>query len=297
MEITQQILKQVTEAKFFSVLFDETTDMSHTSQLSLSLRYVYEDRVHENFIGFLDPHDANFKKKVDLEENEEVEEIDTISTAVEPKLSGEVLGKTVLSMLTGHSLDIKFCMGVGTDGCSVMVSKQHGAVAEIQKVAVNAVRSPCFNHALNLSISKSSDVPLIRNCVGVIKEVCLFFNQSAKRNFVLKKHLKGQLVGLCETRWVERHDSVLIFKNEVSLLLEALEEISGWDDTISSTKAKSFVRNIADFEFIMAISTLSSILAVSKPLSLHLKKKSLDVESAAESLKDLVQCLEEARVS
>ncbi|KAL5246031.1 hypothetical protein ACI65C_013439 [Semiaphis heraclei] len=45
---------------------------------------------------------------------------------------------------------------IATDGCTVMVSTTKGAVKKVQETAKNALYSPCNNHALNLSLSKSS---------------------------------------------------------------------------------------------------------------------------------------------
>jgi hypothetical protein len=74
----------------------------------------------------------------------------------EPKLTGEVLGKLVLTTMKRIGLSVENCVGIGTDGCSVMASKVCGAVTTIQSAAINAVRCPCFNHALNLSLGKTS---------------------------------------------------------------------------------------------------------------------------------------------
>ena len=82
----------------------------------------------------------------------------------------------------------------------------------MQQEATNSVHCPCHNHILNLSLAKSSKVQAVRNAVGTMKEVIGFFTASAKRNDVLKKHLGHQLSGLCETRWVERHDGVMQFR-------------------------------------------------------------------------------------
>lgn len=109
-------------------------------------------------------------------------------------------------MLKDLQLDLERCVGIATDGCSVMVSELCGAVSEIKRCATKAVHSPCFNHALNLSLSKSSRVQAVRNAVGIMKEVISFFTASPKRNSVLRNTLGHQLKGLCETRWVERHD-------------------------------------------------------------------------------------------
>jgi hypothetical protein len=50
--IQETILARVKEAKLFSLIFDETTDISHTEQLSLSFRYFYNGIIKEEFLTF-----------------------------------------------------------------------------------------------------------------------------------------------------------------------------------------------------------------------------------------------------
>jgi hypothetical protein len=97
-------------------MFDETTDISHTSQMSLVLRYVLDGNIREDFVGFIDPHDYNYKPS------------DSAIGPTEPTLTGEVLGKTVINLLQSMNLNLAYCVGIGTDGCSVMASQQCGAV-------------------------------------------------------------------------------------------------------------------------------------------------------------------------
>lgn len=106
---------------------------------------------------------------------------------------------------------------------SFIVSSIRGAVKIIQSIVKNAVHCPCANHALNLAISKLSTVQCIRNNVGLLKEIISFFNMPSKMNFVLKTVLNGKphLISLCETRWVERHDSIMIFKASIPQIMEA----------------------------------------------------------------------------
>lgn len=91
-------------------------------------------------------------------------------------------------ILREMSLDLESCVGIGTDGCSVMTSQLRGAVQRIQKFCINAVHSPCLNHALNLSISKSSDVLHVRNTMGIIKEVISSKEVIINEKFRLKKY-------------------------------------------------------------------------------------------------------------
>jgi hypothetical protein len=84
------------------------------------------------------------------------------------------LEQLVLKRLQEFYLNVDCCVGVSTDGCSIMTSKKVGAVKEVRKKAGNTVYCACYNHALNLSISVSSTVLSIQNSIGVIKEAISF---------------------------------------------------------------------------------------------------------------------------
>jgi len=45
--IQKQILSDISQCKYFSVLADEMTDVSQTEQLSLSVRFIKDTKVHE----------------------------------------------------------------------------------------------------------------------------------------------------------------------------------------------------------------------------------------------------------
>jgi len=207
------------------------------------------------------------------------------------------LGNTVVKLLQELVLDLNYCVGIGTDGCSVMVSAVCGAVQQIRKIAKNAVHSPCSNHALNLSISKSSTVQSIRNCVGVIKEVASFFYVSAKRNYVFQQHLTNhrKLHNLCETRWIERHDSVLHFKESIIEIIDTLTEISEWQYNISSSKAKMMTSAICNCDIIFSLFSLSNLLAVTFPISKILQGKDQDIVATSECIKDIYLILGQNR--
>jgi len=266
-EIQSEIIKEIKQSRFYSIMFDET-DLSHVSQMSLVLRYVFNDKIKENFIEFIDCH------------HEAYSQID-ISEDAEPKLSGKHLGQIVIDLLNKFSLNLNDCIGITTDGCSVMTSKARGAVQHIQKFAKNAIYSPCANHALNLCISKSSTVQFVRNSVGIIKEVVAFFNSSSKRNFVLKSILKNySLKTVCETRWIDRHDSILLFTTSFSDILVALNKVSEWSESESATKAKMLISALENCEFILTMFTLANILSIILPINKCLQGKERDYISA-----------------
>ncbi|XP_065681428.1 uncharacterized protein LOC124811211 [Hydra vulgaris] len=197
-QIQGLIKTRIFKGKFHSVIFDETTNNSHSSQMTIVLRYidVYTCEIREDFIGFVNCHTENYS-----------------NFTYEPVITGELLANTVANTLTKFGFNLKYCIGIGTDGCSLMLGKNNGAVTKLQKIQPSAIKSPCYNHALNLSVSKCSSVRAVRNKIGTMKKVKSFFKGSPKRSNVLKYINKGMLTSLCETRWIERHDSVLSFKS------------------------------------------------------------------------------------
>jgi len=71
------VLDKVHKAKYFRVIFDETTDISKTSQLVIVLRNVYDQTINEDFIKFIDCHQNNYGQS---------------SVNTEPKMTGEIIG-------------------------------------------------------------------------------------------------------------------------------------------------------------------------------------------------------------
>lgn len=280
-EIMHNIKSFLNYSKFYSVLFDETTDISTISQMSVVIRYIYNSEVREDFIGFFDLHYMNFETE--------------LVASAEPKIDGVKLGRSVIHVLEMNDINIKKCVGICTDTCSVIMSQLRGAVSEIKKSANLAVRVPCYNHSLNLSLSKCLEGQSIRNCFGIMREVIGFFHASAKRSYVLKNILKSKLSKLCDTRWVERHDSTLYFENNLCLIVDTLESIRTWNDTTSSTKAGLLLNSILTSQFIISLQCITYIFSKTIILSNTFQKKSLDLNSAENCIKDLLNILKSNR--
>ena len=57
-----------------------------------------------------------------------------------------------------------------------------GVQTEIRRRAPKAVYIHCAGHSLKLLISSCCGLPEIQNMISKVKEVCMFFNYSPKRN-------------------------------------------------------------------------------------------------------------------
>ena len=69
---------------------------------------------------------------------------------------------------------------------------------------------------------------------------------------------------MCPTRWVERHDSVLVFIELIKPVLDCLETISEWPDKESSPGANQFLSNLTQPEFLipMHVTVVAKVFAV-----------------------------------
>ncbi|KAK3914194.1 52 kDa repressor of the inhibitor of the protein kinase [Frankliniella fusca] len=325
-EIQEIIRTTVLAARFFAIMFDESPDISHISQMSLVLRYVdcttdpQHATVREDFIKFIDAQQAAADMLLPPVGSESVgpetesinddddgayldddmrEEQETQSRrpCPEPILSGEVLGKIAIKAVTEDlGLDINNCVAVATDSCSVMMSEARGAVAEILKVAKHAVKTPCGSHVLNNSLSQSSKVQQVKTTSSVMQQTSTFMNSSSKRNFIVRDIMKkAGMPKLCETRFIERHDAYLTFRDDISSIIEVLQETMSWNESKAVADAQSLILSLTNPAFIVTLVCMCDIFALTLPLAYLLQKVSLDVATASEHINDVISSLEEKR--
>lgn len=280
-DILSKIIKRIQDARIFSVMFDETTDVSNKSQLSLIIRYTLDKNIYESFIQFID---ARAEMYEDNESNGE------------PKLTGVAIGKIVINSLKNKcNLNLNNCVAITTDGCSTMVSVVRGAVKTVMEETPNAVFSPCYNHCLNLSISRTSRVQAIKNAVSAMQETIYFLKGSSKREDVLKRTLGHKLSGLCETRWIERHDGVLQFRFALPKIISVLDLITEWKESVTAVKARGLRMALCDGQTLVAIVCLSDLLTCTLQLSQFLQGTQVDSKVAQDCLNDTIKILQRRR--
>ena len=51
--IKQQILEEIQNSKYFSILADETADLSKQEQFAMCLKYVHNFKIHLQFVEFV----------------------------------------------------------------------------------------------------------------------------------------------------------------------------------------------------------------------------------------------------
>jgi len=147
---------------------------------------------------------------------------------------GLELANTIISTLTGIGINLKYLRGQGYDGAANMRSIFIGVQAIIMQKHLKAIYTYCFAHCLNLCHNDASIVQQVRNTLGIMQEISAFFCVSAKRYYILRQKLEPKafsgLKKMCEIRWVERHESILIFVEGFYEIVCALEEIMSEDN-------------------------------------------------------------------
>lgn len=207
--IQSEIVKKISKSSFFSVLafLFETTDIAQIEQFSLCIRYLDEEcmTIREDFLAFIP-----------------VQDVTDVGLANVLQEQLKILG-----------LNLRKMRGRGYDGAATMSDEFRGVQAIVREKYPKALYTHYISHSLNLCLSDAAKIQDIRNAFGVVSECCAFFHYSAKRTYTLKEKVleinsKSQahkLKSLCETRWVLRHEAIMIFKKFLQPIVMALEQI------------------------------------------------------------------------
>ncbi|GFQ85842.1 repressor of the inhibitor of the protein kinase [Trichonephila clavata] len=261
--VTEKVIDRISNAECFSLLGDETMDVSGTEQLSLCIRYVdipdlQAPVLREDFVGFIPINDQSSKN----------------------------LANVILQRCYELNLDMTKCVGQGYDGAANMAGHLSGVQTRIRENYPKARYIHCASHRLNLTLSNVMSVPAIRNCLGVVSQVVNLFRNHSNANKIFQETIqehapdrKKRLLRLCDTRFIERHDSIIVFLELFECIVMALEEMAQRTWTISST-ASTLHSASQKSEFLVSIVVCEKLFSLTFLLSIFLQNKSSDLVSA-----------------
>ncbi|CAH1993310.1 unnamed protein product [Acanthoscelides obtectus] len=265
--IQTQVLNRVKEAGFFTILADETQDISRREQLALCLRYVHcssgKSVIREDFLEFIHVEDV----------------------------SAQALATTIISHLLSYNLDMDKWIGQGYDGAAVMSGRLRGVRTIISEQYPKAQFVHCVAHVLNLVLAHSCEIPMIRNCIGTIKSVINFFRQSPLRDGLLKKiadqinSSHSTLISLCETRWTEKHVAVERFAEMVPVIRETLGALQDAASSDVATQAYHLQTAMDNSQFIVSLVILRKVFSYTANLNKAMQKVNVDLTNICEYTK------------
>jgi hypothetical protein len=274
--ILNKIVTNINSQRCFTILADETADISGIEQVSLCARYLDVENmiIKEEFLQFVHTTDT----------------------------TGKGLADIIIQNLHSFGIETKYLRGQCYDGCASMSGQFNGVQAIIRQSYPLATYVHCAAHVLNLAVSYSCSIQEIRNCLGTISKVRDFFIYP-KRKDVLKNEIeesqecitKKTLKRLCATRWVERFYAVNDFLELFEYVIESLFIISKWNDTDTSSQASNLRTSILKGDFIICLLIVNKVFSYGLPLSKQLQRINIDLGEAMDLAEDTIKELKSIR--
>ncbi|CAI6376471.1 unnamed protein product [Macrosiphum euphorbiae] len=196
------MIDNVITAGIFSIIVDETQDLSRHEQVAIIIRYATKDlSPAEVFLGFYKTETTD----------------------------GETLSMLIKSTLVSHGLKLENIRGQCYDGASSMRVSYKGVQARIREENHLAMYIHCNAHILNLClIDLAKQVSYVRNVFGTLNTLHNFIGASSKRHAIFEKMFSvlnvrtcdgpKNLKSLSDTRWSCLKAVLLNFQIVVSTL-------------------------------------------------------------------------------
>lgn len=174
----------------YSLIVDETNDISVTKLLGIVIRY-YSTARNTIVNTYL-----------------EVAQLD--------ECNADSIVESLKSCLSKRGLNVNKLLAIGTDNASVMVGINNGVYAKLKSEIPHLQLIRCVCHSLQLAVSHAASEFLPRNLEFLIKETYNWFSHSALRQITYKElfatindgDLPLKLVQMSQTRWLSIESAV-----------------------------------------------------------------------------------------
>jgi hypothetical protein len=254
--ILSEISENIRGATFYSIMADETADVSNKEQLVICIRWVDGGfNVHEELIGM-----------IHLE-----------------RATADVIVDMLKDTLVRLRLNIHDARGQCYDGASTMSGVKNGVAVQIKSLNGKCLYTHCYGHALNLAVADCvKAVKCIIDSLDTVREVGKLVKKSPQRNTKLDKirtetanESKGVRT-LCPTRWTVRGEALASVLDNHSELMEL------WDwslEIVKETDMKARIHGVKSmmttFTFYFGCSLGEKILKQTDNLSRALQDSSI----------------------
>lgn len=179
----RELIARVCRENVFSLLIDESTDVSVSQILAVMVRYYDQNRgkVTDSLLDIVEVEDA----------------------------SGEGLYTAVKELFSSKDIPISNIIGFSSDNCSAMLGRNSGFQAFLKRDVPSVFVLGCTCHSFALCASHaSSHLPSFLE--QFLRDVCCYFARSSKRQHQFKliqdivDSPKHKMLKLSQTRWLSR---------------------------------------------------------------------------------------------
>ena len=160
--IEKSMDNDIKEQARFSVMIDESTDISVTKKLVIYIRYVNKDmKVETRFLGNLGIADAH--------------------------VNADKVFSMVKEFLLKRGIDVSQVIGFGSDGAGIMTGCKTGVATRMKAESPHCIAIHCMAHRLNLASSQAAEsVPYLKEYQQTLTDLFRYFHQSTARSASLQ---------------------------------------------------------------------------------------------------------------
>ncbi|XP_011407653.1 PREDICTED: zinc finger MYM-type protein 1-like [Amphimedon queenslandica] len=245
-------------AKYFTLIVDETKDISKKEQLTLILRYVLKGVVHECFISYTHYEELN----------------------------AAALTTYIYQALKTINLSISNCVSQCYNGAAVMSGPFTGVCSRILEDNPQSIYIHCYAHQLNLTlVDCCHSLPHASNFFALLESLYVFMSSSVPHSLLLNKQKEMKikelrLVKLSDTRWSCRHTSMKAVKTIFAAILSTLDEIFDTTGT-RAIEARGLLHQVQSFSFLLSLIIFDKIFSITGNLSNLLQAEQINYSAAA----------------
>uniref|UniRef100_H2ZVP5 TTF-type domain-containing protein n=1 Tax=Latimeria chalumnae TaxID=7897 RepID=H2ZVP5_LATCH len=258
-DILCTLMKEIHEAGFFSIIMDETTDISVREQVSICFRIVNKDfDTEEIFFGFYNTSDT----------------------------TSQTLYTLLKDVLLRFDFPLEKCRGQCYDGATNVAGCRRGLQALVQEDEPRAVYVHCLAHTVNLVVQDvAQNIVACRNFLTLIHELISLVKNSPKCLAWFEEFQRADketLQSFCPTRWTLR-----------AALLQS--ELSVHDKSDAGGKANGFLLHLQKFDTYFTLMLLLLVFSCAEKVNTALQSHKLHFHQAELMIKTLKENITQLR--
>ena len=257
-KLLRDFLVDINSRRWFSLLADETRDVSNCEQLVLCLRWVSEEyEVNEDQVGLI--------------------QLDNTTA--------ETIYTSLKDSLIRLGIPLEKCRGQAYDGARNFQGHVSGVARRFMDDNAAALSVHCLAHSVNLCLQEvaRSSKP-VKEALNFAMDIIQLIKLSPKRQVTLETVQKQQespsstgIRSLCPTRWTVRAGAMQAIISNYQALRETMEISShGSDDC--SRRANGILALMDRFSVYFGLKFSTLLFSITEQMSVHLQAKDTKVQ-------------------
>ncbi|XP_077422213.1 THAP domain containing 12b [Vanacampus margaritifer] len=277
--VREEVLMEVREGRFFSLVTDDLVDFGGDKHLPLFLRFVNQHNVlREEFLDFVS--------------------FDGDELALVERLEAQLTERWGLVM--------EDCRGQAHKVTGASATKMKAVAVLLLEKYPLALYLPCSRMALNIHLANSLPFPNVQVLMETLRRLAAFFKSTPAKalldecisaHYQKSEEKAAALRQACVDGWTEQHNVFDVLLDILPPLIACLDAVhrnaDATFDGAAAAGAYSLAETLADFEMVMTAVVLKSVLTFTRAFGRNLQGETADAFNAANSLTAVMHSLVE----